>query len=149
MPIFVNQTEITDEEVFREMQYHPAASQDVALEEAARSLTIRELLRQESLEQQLVDDGAGLEDVDAAIMKLIEKEVQAPEAETQMCRRYYEQNKDRFRTGPDAAAQPFELVEDKIREYLHTRSIRHGIQSYILDLITRHKVAGFDLAAIL
>ena len=48
MPLYVNNTEITDEQVFAEMQYHPASSLPEAQEKAAQALAIRELLLQEA-----------------------------------------------------------------------------------------------------
>ncbi len=150
MPIFVNKTEITDDEVFQEMQFHPAASREAARDEAAKALLIRELLRQRACEKGLLVADAQGEALDEGITALIQNEVSAPEATTDICRHYYDQNIERFRADPDARLPlPFEEVEPRIRDYLQTRSIRHGIQSYILDLAGRAKIAGFDLAAAL
>tara|TARA_B100001939_G_scaffold250728_2_gene217687 strand:+ start:12777 stop:13229 length:453 start_codon:yes stop_codon:yes gene_type:complete len=148
MPIYVNEVEITDDEVFREMQFHPAPTQEKARDEAARALLIRELLRQEAVEQGFLEPQAAADAVDSGIMRLVENMVTTPEATTEACRRYYDQNIDRFTAeNGDGAPLPFEDVENRIRDYLHVRSIRHGIQSYILDLAHRAQIAGFDLAA--
>ncbi|TNE62766.1 MAG: hypothetical protein EP335_11450 [Alphaproteobacteria bacterium] len=148
MPIFVNKVEITDDAVFREMQYHPAATREQARDDAARALLIRELLRQEAVDKGLLAEGDTGEKLDTAIQKLLEQEVTAPEAGTDVCRRYYEQNIERFPAARGSKLpQPFEAVENRIRDYLQTRSIRHGIQSYLLDLAHKARVAGFDLAA--
>ncbi|NVJ96653.1 MAG: hypothetical protein HWE25_00785 [Alphaproteobacteria bacterium] len=150
MPIYVNKTEITDDEVFKEMQFHPAANREAARDEAAKALLIRELLRQEAVTLGFLAEGADEEALDEGISALIQAEVTAPEATEEICRHYYDQNIERFRA--DAGAKlplPFAEVENRIRDYLHTRSIRHGIQSYILDLAGKAKVAGFDLAAAL
>jgi len=150
MPIFVNKTEITDDDVFKEMQFHPAATREAARDEAAKALLIRELLRQEALEKGFLAKDAEEEALDAGIMKLIQSEVTAPEATPEVCRHYYDHNIERFSAGEGAKMPlPFSEVEPRIRDYLHTRSIRHGIQSYILDLAGRAKIAGFDLAAAL
>lgn len=148
MPIYVNKTEISDDAVFKEMQYHPASSREAARDEAAKALLVKELLRQEAVEKGLLDEGADAEAIDSAALKLIEQEVSSPEADEAACRRYYDHNIERFRAADGASLPlPFEQVEGRIREYLHTRSIRHGIQSYILDLARKAKIAGFDLAA--
>lgn len=148
MPLYVNKTEITDDQVFSEMQFHPAASREAARDEAAKALLIRELLRQEAVNQGLADEGADEEQLEAAILQLVETEVSTPEATQEACRRYYDQNIERFSVSEDVRIpQAFEKVEPRIKDYLHTRSVRHGIQSYILDLASRAKIAGFDLAA--
>ena len=148
MPLYVNKTEISDDQVFAEMQFHPASSKDAARDEAAKALLIRELLRQEALEQGFLSEGADDETFDAGIMKLIEAEVAAPAATDEVCRRYYDQNIARFKAGEGAELpEPFEVAKDKIKDYLHTRSIRFGIQSYLLDLAGRAKISGFDLSA--
>jgi hypothetical protein len=145
MPIFVNDVEITDDAVFREMQYHPADTENAAMEEAARALTVQEILRQEAVEAEFLSTDAESDDVDKGIMALIQQRIQTPDASKDVCERYFEQNKSRFHTDKDMPVPAFELVEDKIRDYLHTRSIRHGIQSYILDTAQRYRISGFDL----
>lgn len=150
MPIYVNKTEITDDEIFKEMQFHPAENREAARDEAAKALIVRELLRQRALEQGILKSDASAEALDEGITSLIQTEVTAPEATTEVCRTYYDQNIERFRADKGAALPlPFKEVEPRIRDYLHTRSIRHGIQSYILDLAGSAKIAGFDLAATL
>ena len=54
MPLYVNNTEITDEQVFAEMQYHPASSLPEAQEKAAQALAIRELLLQEAARLEII-----------------------------------------------------------------------------------------------
>jgi len=148
MPLYVNKTEITDEQVFSEMQFHPAPSRAEARNEAAKALLIRELLRQEAVKDGHVPADADDEALDAGIMKLVEVKVVTPAASEAVCRRYYDQNIDRFRISEKAAMpQEFAQVEGKIQDYLHTSSIRQGIQSYILDLAGNAKISGFDLAA--
>lgn len=148
MPIFVNEAEIDDDTVFSEMQYHPAEKMEEARDAAAQALVVRELLKQEATKQGL-DGATGSDDeLDAAVMALVEKEVAVPAATSEFCKTYYGQNKDRFRAS-DASSSvlPFEMVEDKIRDYLHTRSTREGIRSYVLSLAGNARISGFDLAA--
>lgn len=47
MPIFINETEIEDDAIFSEMQYHPADDMEQARDAAAQALVVRELLKQE------------------------------------------------------------------------------------------------------
>jgi len=148
MPMYVNKVEITDDAVFKEMQFHAAPSQEAARDEAAKALLIRELLRQEAIEQGLLSDEANLEAIDQCLTDLLEKEVVTPESTEETCRRYYDQNIERFHASETSnMPQPFESVKGRISDYLHTRSMRHGIQSYILDLASRSRIAGFDLTA--
>ncbi len=150
MPIYVNSVEIEDKDVFQEMQYHSAPTQEAALDEAAKALLIRELLRQQAVEKELLAKDASKEEIDAAVMDLVKTEVATPEADEEACRRYYEQNIDRFVASDDPSITlSYEAVEDTILDYLHTRSIRNGIQFYILDLARQARIVGFDLAATL
>lgn len=148
MPMYVNKVEITDDAVFSEMQYHAADSQAAARDEAAKALLIRELLRQEAVEKGILVEAADAEAVDQSLTVLLENEVATPASSEEACRRYYDQNIERFHTSEtNKLPQPFDSVKDRISDYLHTRSMRHGIQSYILDLASRSRIAGFDLTA--
>lgn len=150
MPMYVNQVEISDEDVFKEMQYHPAATREAARDEAARALLIRELLKQEAQALGFLSRSADDETIEAAIEKLIESKVTVPAATDTACRNYYDQNIERFLPAKGVNLPlPFEEIKHRIRDYLLTRSFRHGIQSYVLDLASRHRVSGFDLAATL
>ncbi|MCR9215480.1 MAG: hypothetical protein NXI13_17345 [Proteobacteria bacterium] len=147
MPIFINDIEIDDNTVFSEMQYHSADSMEQARDAAAQALVVRELLRQEAVRRGLSHPDDADEALDAALMALIEDEVSVPPATTEFCRTYYEHNTPRF-TVSDASSSvlPFEMVEDKIRDYLQTRSVREGVRSYILNLAESARISGFDLA---
>lgn len=148
MPLYVNKVEISDHDVFSEMQFHAAANQAAARDEAAKALLIRELLRQEAVEQGILSDSADAEAIDQSLTVLLEQEVATPASSEEACRRYYDQNITRFRASDTTEMpQPFTKVKDRIRDYLHTRSMRHGIQSYILDLASKSRIAGFDLTA--
>jgi len=148
MPIYVNAVEIDDDAVFKEMQFHPAPTREEARDEAAKALVIQELLRQQAVEKGILEDTADMDTVEKAALKLMETQVTTPEADSVACRRYYDQNIERFRVAEGSKMPlPFDKVEHRIRDYLHTRSIRHGIQSYLLDLAGKAKIAGFDLSA--
>ncbi len=106
VPVAVNGVTIARDAIQREMQHHPALKPLAAWLEAARALVIRELLLQRARHlgltpAPLTDDDGRRETNDEALMRaLIDREVAVPEPDEQTCRRYYENNKARFRS-PD------------------------------------------------
>ena len=103
--ISVNGTVIPREIIAREVQNHPAEKPILAWQAAARALVVRELLLQESkrlgIEAEPLSDSEGRCETpeEAAMRELIEREVVTPEPDEASCRRFYEQNRDRFRAG--------------------------------------------------
>jgi peptidyl-prolyl cis-trans isomerase C len=101
----VNGIVIPREDVAREVQNHPADKPILAWQAAARALIVRELLRQESLRLGIAaapeSDQEGRTEMaeEAAMRALIEREVATPEPDEASCRRFYDQNQVRFRTG--------------------------------------------------
>jgi peptidyl-prolyl cis-trans isomerase C len=102
--VSVNGVTIPRETIARETQNHPAAKPLAAWQAAARALVIRELLLQEARRlgidaepQADADDRRQTRD-EALIRSLIEREVTTPEPDEASCRRYYEQNRPRFRS---------------------------------------------------
>jgi peptidyl-prolyl cis-trans isomerase C len=101
--ITVNGRVISDDEIAREVQYHPAATLDEARHEAALALVIRELLLQEAAAlgvEPEPDPRPGIEAHEQVINKLLERELRLPEMDEEACRRTYEANVERFRS-PD------------------------------------------------
>ena len=104
--VSVNGVAIPRDAIQREMQHHAAAKPIAAWQQAARALVIRELLLQEARRLAIAaeplsdDEGRRETDEEAVIRGLIELEVQVPEPDDETCRRYYEQNRARFRS-PD------------------------------------------------
>lgn len=139
MPVFVNQVEITDDEVHAEMQYHTAESVEEARYKAAQALVIRQLFLQEAQRKNLTGEEGEM--IDA----LLEQEVAVPEADEESCRRYYQQNRERFMDKKAGEVLPLESVIDHIRRYLHARSLKTGISQYIQILAGKAKIAGFAL----
>lgn len=144
MPIFVNEVEITDDTVHREMQYHPASRVEEAQHKAAQALVVQELLRQAAKKAGLLQDDT-LAAEDAAIDLLLQQEVALPEADTESCHRYYLQNQDRFIDKKTGELLPFALVESRISDYMRARSLRTGISQYIRVLAGKARIAGFDM----
>lgn len=147
MPIIVNNVEITDDEVHAEMQYHPAASVEAARHKAAQALVIRQLLLQAAKDRKMLEDPRQTDSKEAeeTIDLLIQKEVSVPQADEKSCKRYYEQNMERFVDKRTHQLLPFDSVFSYIRDYLHARSLQTGISQYIKLLAGRARIAGFDL----
>ena len=93
--IRINDRCIDEDEILREMQYHPAEDAAAARHAAAEWLVIRALI----LDRARV---LGIEESDesTAIQAAIEREVDIPEPADAECRRYYDNNPTRFRS-PD------------------------------------------------
>jgi peptidyl-prolyl cis-trans isomerase C len=104
--VSVNGVDIPHEAIAREVQYHPASKPIAAWEAAARALVVRELLLQEARRLGIAPaprkDASGRREAEdeALVRELIEREVVTPEPDEASCRRYYEQNKRRFRSEP-------------------------------------------------
>ena len=98
--IRVNGRVIEEEEIAREVQYHPAESLQAAQVQAARALVIRELLLAEADRQGISPDrlDAGETAEEACIRCLIAANVAVPEPTEADCRRYYASNEAKMRT---------------------------------------------------
>lgn len=102
--IKVNGVVIDQAAIRREAANHPAPDAKLALEAAARALVVRELLEKEA--QRLgveanpqTDEKGRLETPeDSRISALLEQEVSTPEIEEDHLKRYYENNKAKFRS---------------------------------------------------
>ncbi|MGH8549663.1 MAG: peptidylprolyl isomerase [Methylococcales bacterium] len=99
--VAVNDVPIGEQEIAREMQYHPADTREGAYRLAARALVVRELLLQHAAAKG-IGEITGLSDAEtpdeARIRSLIEQEVESPEADDLACRTYYKSNPHRFKT---------------------------------------------------
>jgi peptidyl-prolyl cis-trans isomerase C len=102
----VNEVAISRDVIAREVQQHPSRTPIEAWKAAARALVMRELLLQEARKLGITDEpledseGRRETDEEAAIRALIAREVRTPKPDDESCRRYYEQNRRRFRS-PD------------------------------------------------
>jgi peptidyl-prolyl cis-trans isomerase C len=91
--ITVNGATIDGADIAREMQHHPASSQDEAEQLAGQALVVRELLLQRV--RQLDIAGA---DEDERLANLIAREVRVPEPAPDEIARYYRRNGLKFMT---------------------------------------------------
>lgn len=104
--VSVNGVVIPRDVIAREVQNHPADKPIQSWHSAAQALAIRELLLQESrrlgiaAEPRRDAQGRRETDEEALIGALVEQEIATPQADAQSCRRYYEQNRERFRSPP-------------------------------------------------
>lgn len=102
--ISVNGIVIPREVIAREVQNHPAEKPILAWQAATRSLVVRELLLQEAQRLGIAADplkdaeGRSETPEEAAMRALVEQEVKTPQADETTCLRFYEQNRERFRT---------------------------------------------------
>ena len=98
MPVTVNGREISEATIAAEEAHH--ADNPSPREAAACALAIRELLLQRAREAGLVSGDAPEEAAcEAAIERLLEREAPVPEPTEAECRRFYEQNLERYTAG--------------------------------------------------
>lgn len=106
VPVSVNGVAIPSADIARETQHHRSSDPDEAWAMAARALAIRELLAQEAdrlgIAADPIEDEEGRRETpqEARYRALLEREVVVPRADETACRRYYDQNRCRFRS-PD------------------------------------------------
>lgn len=102
--VSVNGVVIGHDAIARETQNHPARTPVEAWRAAARALVIRELFLQEANRLDInavpeVDSEGRCETAEEArIRVLIAREVRTPEPDEETCRRYYLQNRAKFRS---------------------------------------------------
>jgi peptidyl-prolyl cis-trans isomerase C len=129
VPVSVNGVEISVADIAQEMQNHPAADPAAAWRSAARALVVRQVLLQRAhqtgIRPRAMTDAAGRRETheEALIRTLIETEVSVPEPDEDTCRRYYRQNRQRFRSQPiyEAAHILFAAPADNPEAYDRAR----------------------------
>ncbi|WP_315776934.1 MULTISPECIES: peptidylprolyl isomerase [unclassified Bradyrhizobium] len=104
-PVSVNGVVIERDVIAREVQNHPSDKPILAWQAAARALAVRELLRQEvrrlGITAAPLRDAEGRSETEeeAAMRALIAREVLIHEPDESTCRRFYDQNRQRFLVG--------------------------------------------------
>ncbi|RBW48684.1 peptidylprolyl isomerase [Marinobacter sp. F3R11] len=93
-PVYVGETLISEEDIAREMQHHPAEEVVEAWHAAAKSLVIRELLLQQAGRLKLPEEL----DEETTIARVLELELDVPEPSEEDCERFYASNPGRFRS---------------------------------------------------
>ncbi|MFK0312039.1 peptidylprolyl isomerase [Pseudomonas sp. NPDC090233] len=104
--ITVNGVEIEGDAIARELQYHPAEHREEAVFLASQALVVRELLKQRVAELGLqAECTEGESEEEALTRMLIERELPLPGADDDICRHYFDSNRERYATAPLLAAR--------------------------------------------
>jgi peptidyl-prolyl cis-trans isomerase C len=141
MEITVNGRVISEREIARETQYHPADSFEAARRQAAEALVIRELLVQRA--RRVVVEDAN-EQEETLIAALIAREVRTPDADEEACRRFYRANPGRFRS-PDLVEARHILFVAKSDEPEALAAARAKAQD-VIDLLQQRPDRFAELA---
>lgn len=144
MPVMVNHKEITDEAIYQEMQYHPAGSADLAMEEAARALVIRELLLQKAEYLNIQCEETTDQPKEEALMDaLIATVIQLPEPDAEVIDRFYQNNGHRF-PKVDGQTPPLKDVQEAISDYLVETSWTNALRDFIRSLVQEATLSGVE-----
>lgn len=134
--LFVGDTAISEAEIAREMQHHRTAKPEASRAAAARALVVHELLRREierlGLAEELAAGGQESPE-EAGIRLLLEREIVDRTPTEDDCRRYYEQNRDRFRS-PDRARVRHILLAAPADDVQGRWQARHDAEAMIAQL---------------
>lgn len=96
--IQVNHVAIEDDAVLSEMQYHDAETHGDCKNKAAEALIIAELIKQRALDLNIELDIVNPQE--AALNALLDRDISMPEATSQDCKNYYQQNPEKFMSSP-------------------------------------------------
>jgi peptidyl-prolyl cis-trans isomerase C len=139
VPVTVNGIAIAHDAISREAQNHPAPRPIDAWRAAARALAVRELLLQEARRLELspapVADAEGRRETDeeALIRGLIDSQVETPAPDAASCARYYERNRNRFRSADIYEASHILIAarRDNADAYGAARERAHALLSHL------------------
>lgn len=126
--LFVGELPISEAQIAQEMQYHRSITPENSRADAARALVVRELLRLEVERLGLSSEvqASAHETVEeASIRVLLEQEIEDRVPSEDDCRRYFEQNRERFH------------APDRIR-------VRHILLAAAADDVTRRIKASAE-----
>ena len=150
VPVSVNGVAIPSADISRETQHHRSSDPDEAWAMAARALAIRELLVQEAdrlgIDADPIEDEEGRRETpqEARYRALLEREVVVPRADETACRRYYEQNRRRFRS-PDLF-EPAHILLPAAPGDIKAREAARRTAAALLDLLRADREAFAALA---
>lgn len=122
-----------------EAQHHPASSPAEAFRMAAEALVVRELLLSEARAAGVAADpqrdarGRMETEEDALIRTLLEQQVDTPAADEAACRRYYDNNPERFGTGSIYEARHI-LVAAPVEDREARAKAKESAQTLIAEL---------------
>ncbi|MBT5187683.1 MAG: hypothetical protein HOH19_05610 [Kordiimonadaceae bacterium] len=144
MPVIVNNTEITDDQVHLEMQHHPAPTVEDAKQEAARALIIRQLLLEAAANQDIITEEV-IQEIDnekeeIIIETLLDEVINVPTADDETCQRYYDQHTSKFVDKKTGAKLPYSMVQNHIKTYLEDKGHMSAFNAYIDDLMDKAQI---------
>lgn len=146
MPVFVNNCEITDDQVHAEMINHRATDLNAARLDAARALVVRHLLLEDAVLRDIISGqeirALGEEQVEAVIQRLLDSIITTPDPDSETCARYYEQHKNHFMDKKTDEILPYELVKPHIEQYLEDRAYHAAFHAYLDGLMARAEIIG-------
>lgn len=147
MPIYVDEFEIEDEKVFEEMQYHPAQTVEEAMNRAGEALVIKQLLLSRAKELEIIIPDESENDFvkeDFLISRVLENDVQTPEADEVSCLNYYNSNQNTFK---DKAGNfvAFEHVKPTIEAFLREVSWQTAVSQYLQILVGQSNIKGIEM----
>ncbi|MBS0227142.1 MAG: peptidylprolyl isomerase [Proteobacteria bacterium] len=146
--LFVADTAISEAEIAREMQFHRAMKPEQSRADAARALVVRELLRREIERLGLqgeVETNGGEAGEEACIRVLLEREVENRVPSEDDCRRYFDQNPERFHA-PDRIRLRHILLAAEVDDVNGRFSAREQGEKLIVELKAQpHLFADFAL----
>ncbi len=139
MSIKVNHVQISDDDVFQEMQYQTdAINVKEVIFKAAQALVVQQLLLQ------AIGIKKNNPNEEKKINQLLSDNIIIPTASIKFCKRYYDNNKIKFLDKERGETLPFEMVRVCIKEYLQNQSTISGINEYIKMLAVDANIQGFD-----
>jgi peptidyl-prolyl cis-trans isomerase C len=149
MPVFVNKYEITDDAIEAEMKHHQLEDIDNIRDQAARSLVIKRLLLEDAANHNFIKKDQILHmnghEIEDTIETLLDGMIKVPEADTEVCQRYYDQDPSRYMDKKMKSALPFFMVEQHIKLYLEEKAYHSAFTTYIDTLIDQNKVVGMTV----
>lgn len=146
MPVFVNNREISDDDVHAEMINHPAPDVDTARLAAARALVVKQLLLENAVQRAMITapeiDTMEDEQAEAVIKNLLDEVISVPEADDDTCVRYYAQHKSRFLDKTTDKILPYDLIKPHIIQYLEDKAFHAAFNAYLDTLMSNAKIVG-------
>jgi peptidyl-prolyl cis-trans isomerase C len=145
-PVFVNGTEIMEEDIARELQHHPGEDVDTARAEAARALVIRHLLLERSHELALSPEpetdplGRWESDEEALVRQVLEAEADPAEPSAAEIDRVIAAN-------PPPAALSVEAARRAVADRLRARAWLGASTRYVAGLARGARIEGLTLFA--
>ncbi|MBT6035456.1 MAG: hypothetical protein HOJ34_02105 [Kordiimonadaceae bacterium] len=146
MPVFVNNVEISDDDVHTEMQHHQAATMEEARGDAARALVVKHLLLEAAVDQEFTSaeklEGLDNESEERIIEGLIDSIIKVPDADDETCQRHYDKFQQSFVDQKTGELLPYDMVKNHIKTYLEDMGHMAALRAYIDSLMDKAQIVG-------